>query len=638
MNSRRILRWFILLPTLFAALLLVALIRPASAQSEPAPPYDPAAVPTPATLPSAFLGQSIFQQNCAPCHGLDGNSDGPSVAGLPAPPPKFADAATVANREPGEWFHIAKYGKIETLMPPWGNVLSDDEIWQALFFGWSLHTSQVAVDAGQTLFAAECAACHGAAGAGDGPEAPAGLPSLADPALMNLRSPAELMSGWTAAHPAAGAGWSEMQKAQTLDFIRTFTYVPPWQSPFVAGEGVITGTVVAGTLGAAQPAGLAVNLTAYMDFTPVATFSTTIDGGGAFRFTGLSTDPGVVYLADVVYNEVGYGSDLLALTPVTPTLSLELPVFETTADGSQLRISRANWVIDHQPGASLIGQILVVGNAADRTFTGSAVDGLDVPVTVVMPVPEGATQIEFQDGAIGGRYQLLNGRVYDTTPIRPGRDSRQIFISYLMPHSGKTTTIDGQFAYPIENLNVLVTELPGLTGAVSGDLTAMGAQSVQGVSYQVWSGQQIPANESIAVSLEGVLAPGDPDPRSAGEVPSTAGSAADTAATTAVGPVVTTPPMAPQVAIGVGAVLALLLTGVLAWSWIRQHQADPRAVKTAQREQLLGAVVALDEQYEAGQLGAQRWSEQRAILKYQLLELAVELEQLPGAKTGGRSA
>jgi hypothetical protein len=178
--------------------------------------------------------------------------------------------------------------------------------------------------------------------------------------------------------------------------------------------------------------------------------------------------------------------------------------------------------------------------------------------------------------------------------------------------------------------------LPGLTASVGGDLAAMGAQSVQGVSYQVWSGQQILANEPIAVSLAGVLAPGDPDPRSAGEESSAAGSSADTASTTAVGPVVTTPPVAPQVAIGVGAVLALLLAGVLAWSWIRQNRADPRTVKTAQRELLLGAVVALDEQYEAGQLGVQRWSEQRAILKYQLLELAVELEQLPGAKTGGR--
>ncbi|MFN8446902.1 MAG: cytochrome c, partial [Caldilineaceae bacterium] len=102
------------------------------------PPFDPAAIPTPqGMLPLTVLATSSYAQNCAPCHGETGNSDGPTVANLSAPPPKFSDPATIMDKSPAEYFHIVKYGRIQNLMPPWGNRLSDEEIWQVVYYAWS---------------------------------------------------------------------------------------------------------------------------------------------------------------------------------------------------------------------------------------------------------------------------------------------------------------------------------------------------------------------------------------------------------------------------------------------------------------------------------------------------------------------
>src|SRR5215211_527127 len=73
------------------------------AQQPTPPPYDPAAVPTPEQTPAAAFGRGLFLQNCAPCHGELGNSDGPTTASLPAAPPLFSDPATIWAHSPGEY-------------------------------------------------------------------------------------------------------------------------------------------------------------------------------------------------------------------------------------------------------------------------------------------------------------------------------------------------------------------------------------------------------------------------------------------------------------------------------------------------------------------------------------------------------
>ena len=186
--------------------------------------------------------------NCAPCHGPSGDGDGP--AGAAANPTVFSDPAVVWERSPAELFHVTKFGRIEKLMPPWRNSMSDEQIWQAVYYAWNLHTDEAEVVEGAELYTQSCAACHGESGRGDSSEAGAKLPDFSSQDSMIFLSQAELAQRWKMAHPELGAEWSTGQQQALLEYIRTFD-VPAVVGPLlsVTGPGVITGQLFQGTEG-----------------------------------------------------------------------------------------------------------------------------------------------------------------------------------------------------------------------------------------------------------------------------------------------------------------------------------------------------------------------------------------------------
>ena len=102
-------------------LILFAAVVQAQATPQPleeAPPYDPADIPPPSELPVTALGRSLYAENCAPCHGETGLSDGPVVGDMPTPPPALADPAVVWEQTPAFYFHTTKFGRIDKMMPP----------------------------------------------------------------------------------------------------------------------------------------------------------------------------------------------------------------------------------------------------------------------------------------------------------------------------------------------------------------------------------------------------------------------------------------------------------------------------------------------------------------------------------------
>ncbi|MCB0039565.1 MAG: c-type cytochrome, partial [Caldilinea sp.] len=478
----------------------------------PPPPYVPEEVPAPASKPSALLGATLYQQNCAPCHGQQGAGDGPQAATLDVSPKRLDDAVAMREIAPAAAFHQAKYGSESGAMPAFSIFLNDEQIWQALAYAWSLHTSEEIVTAGSELYAESCAACHGATGQGDGPDAEEQLGDFTDAKAMNVRSLRELDDGWRAAHAEIGADLNEDDRWAVLDAVRSFTYLPPWQSPFEPGAGVIDGQIVQGTAGADPLAPQEVSLMAYMSFTPVATFTTTTSADGGFAFEELSTDPGIVYFLGTRYGGISYGTDLISLSEISPTLTLEIPVYETSSDDSGIRLTRVNWLVDHAPGQLRVRQIIGVANDLDTTVTGHLVDGSDAPVTLALPVPANATDVEFQDGALGGRYQQAGDVIYDTTPIRPGQQSRQVLVGYTLPYTGAASALLADFAYPVESLNVLVADLPGLEVSAAAPLEDVGNQTVQGNPYRVWTGELTGA-QPVEVTLANLIPAGETDPR-----------------------------------------------------------------------------------------------------------------------------
>ena len=583
------------------------------------PTYDPAAIPTPAAMPAATSGRAIYQENCAPCHGATGLSDGPVVGDLPAAPPPFADPESVWLRSPAEYFHTTKFGRVQALMPPWRNQLSDEEIWQVVYYAWSLHTDQTLVADGAQLYAESCAGCHGATGAGDGPEAEGELGDLSDASMVMVRTPADLAAGWTAAHADVGSDWSQAEQRNVLDYMRTFTYLPPWQSAYRAGNGTISGTIVQGTANGPSVGAAPVQLRAFIDFAEVATVQDETDENGRFQFDNLMTDPSAIYLVETTYEEVRYGSEFFEFPAGSTAETVDITVYEQSDDDSGIAIARSNWIIDFQPGQLLLGQVMTLGNQTDSTFAGKQLDGAAQPVTVQVPVPEGAVEIEFADGTLGSEYILVDGTIYDTRPISPGDQTRQIFVSYSMPVDGDSASIIQPFAYDVGLVNLLVAELPDLDVAVD-TLEYVENDTIQGVEYRLWNGENIGAGSTISVDLTNVLEEGAIDPRALiAAQDNAAGAAVDVAGSM---PSQTAPPLDPTIAWAMGGLLLLTLGGVFVWSLRGPQKMDKKTILANQRAALLNDIAALDDEHALGRMSDVEWTAQRARLKSRLFDIA----------------
>jgi mono/diheme cytochrome c family protein len=597
---------------LIAAPAVILLSRPISAGVQaqtPSPPFDINQVLPPSDIVPARSGASLYQENCAPCHGVQGNADGPTASSLPSPATAFANPEAIRDLSPAQLFHTTKFGRIEKLMPPWQNQMSDDEIWRAVFYAWSLHTSQQQVGQGAALYQESCANCHGDDGTGDGPDAAEPIPDFTDVTYAMTRSQTDWQNG--------------AQGADALEYIRTFSYIPAWDAAYRPGSGVIAGTVQQGTPGGASVEGAEVSLDAFAEFTPVATFTTTVDADGRFEFSDLSTDPTLVYFASSPAGGVSYSSPVLTLSPEQPQIETTIRVYETTDDPTGIEIDRVHWIIESQPGSLIAGQILAFGSRADRAYTGEMVEGIDVPVSVALVVPEGATSISFDNGTLGDRFRQVGNRIYDTTPMIPGEGVKQIVVRYALPFGGTQANIDQEFLYPVSRFNVLVADLPNLSVSAP-DLVSAGSQDFQGNRYHILQGENLPVG-TINLSISGLIEAGGIDPRTLGAGAAGADSGASSGAA---GSSDLLAPWAPYLS---GGLMVLVLAGAFGWAWQqgRISGSERRQELQRQRAEIMRSIAHLDDQHALGDISEEVWNSRRAHLKAQLLSVAGRLEQSP---------
>lgn len=588
---------------MMAALLLV-IARPAAAQEEP--------IPVPLAPPSARIGEPYYLQNCAPCHGDTGNGDGPTAASLPTPPTAFADPAVIFDLSPSELFSTTKYGRIELLMPPWQNQMSDAEIWNTVAFVWSLHTDESALEAGASIYAAECAACHGAGGAGDGPEATAPMPDFTDRAWAIEQSQADLHAGLLAAHPDMAAELSDEQQSRALEYVRSFSLSTPWSAPYVSGTGSITGTVTQGTAGGSGVAGLVATLDAWLGSERVATITTTVSNAGTFVFTELSTDPNLAWIASVANQGVSYSSDFLALSPTAPSLVGNITVYDTTADPSVLRVDRMNWIVETLPQTLTVGQIYAVGNSSDRTFVGNRPDPDTLAPTFAMQVPAGALDVAFENGIVGGRFVQDGSTFYDTLPIAPGDGTRQIIMRYDFPYTGATAILPQPLLYETGELNLFVSELPDLTVSAP-PLISQGVQEIPNTAtYQLFSGAALAA-QTLTATLTGLLAEGELDPRA---TPADAPVAPPTSINQPAAPL-----LPPWVIWTLAGAVMLALVLLMGWGLLYAASRDKPESDSGERDSLLDRIALLDDLHAQGQLSDEAWQSERSRLKQQVRTL-----------------
>jgi len=92
----------------------------------------------PRERPDPIRAARLFAENCTPCHGTNGNGDGPRAKDLDPPPAKFSDPARLDGTAPYVFYNAITLGVGDTAMASFADGLSDQERWDLAFHLWSL--------------------------------------------------------------------------------------------------------------------------------------------------------------------------------------------------------------------------------------------------------------------------------------------------------------------------------------------------------------------------------------------------------------------------------------------------------------------------------------------------------------------
>lgn len=92
-------------------------------------------VPTaPTQAPNVANGATLYQAQCAACHGVQGRGDGPAAAGLTPPPVDFTDAKRADQRSALSLYEVISQGVEGTSMASYVETLTSAQRWDLAYY------------------------------------------------------------------------------------------------------------------------------------------------------------------------------------------------------------------------------------------------------------------------------------------------------------------------------------------------------------------------------------------------------------------------------------------------------------------------------------------------------------------------
>ncbi len=548
--------------------------------------------------PQPLEGKTSYLTNCASCHGVSGQGDGASASGLSVKPAALGQYDVIAERSLLELFDITKNGRMQQMMPPWKNQLSDQEIWNTVAYAWSLHTSAQEIAAGAAVYAANCATCHGVDGKG----------TQARPDLTDFDATSGVSQATWVASVAKGKGampgfegkLAEADRRAAVAYVRTLSLGGPlFRAALAPGSGVISGTVINGTSGQPLPNAV-VELGIFDQASLLEQRTATTDAAGLYRFTELPTDPELSFAARVEY-PVGtaYGTDNVSFEAGQTAMDLPISVYETTDDPSGVRIERVHFIIEFDaavPGQAQVAELMVFSLDGNRAYAGNSSGVLS------FELPAGAADLTINDEALGGRFEATANGFVDRLALTPGQNVRQLLYRYTLPYTGNRLDFKRTLPYATANINALVTNIG--QQVTSPQLIDQGVRDAMGRSYYSLLGQNLPAGQEVAINIAGLAGIG------------TAG------ATAAAGTAANSAPINRGLLFGLLGLAAAAAATLVVLTMQRSSNAPGAAPAIpADSDALVDALARLDQVHEAGKLTDAAYRDQRLRLKARLRDL-----------------
>lgn len=599
-----------------------------------AAPQATASIVYPVVPPDPTQGAALYAEKCAACHGAGGKGDGSQASQLPIPVTPLGSVDVARLVKPINWFTIITQGKIERMMPPFKS-LTDRQRWDLVAYLFTLSTPQQVLADGKSVYEANCQSCHGSQGAGNGEKAAslsAKVPNWRDLTRLAQLSAKELVTvvnnGAGQAMPAYASQLSEEQRWAVVAYIRSLTFASAatpatsaTTSPTVqaaaktpAAETPVVSSTPAGTAsapltkvnfvgkvthatGKPLPQGLKVVLQGFDSMTKASESTTEVQADGTYQFKDVELGSGRVFVASLTYQNVEFtsatvhGSDLGS----SPDVDLSITVTDSSTDASVLAAQRVHIFLDFTlDGRIQVAELFVVINPTENAV---------VPVDAKTPgllfdLPNGATNLQFQDGELGERFiQTVTG-FGDTMEVLP-KAMHQVLFGFDLPYENNKTTIKIPFTLPVDSLVVMVPA-DGVT-LESPSLRSSGTRQIDNANINLFSGSNFARGSVLELTVSGQPSAGTP-------------TIIDTSSTS-------------SLLIGLG-VFGVVLIVVGVWLF-RQKKKQDQPVEEMEEEEspeenedaLLDAIVALDDLYQAGKLPEVAYQERRSELKARLKAL-----------------
>lgn len=557
------------------------------------------------TLPGAPFdlnnGASIYSGECASCHGETGKGDGARAAQLRFSPAQLGEVAVADQASPADWVLVVAGGRPERGMPLFTGLTSSQR-WDVVQYALSLSVPVDVLESGKRIYQQSCATCHGDQGQA------AGKPDFGNPATLADYSSADLQQIIAGGKPPVMPAFKNRLESNDIRaaaaYLRTFSRLPTGGesqvTPEAGGSTLKTPVAATGTVtftgrvlhaaGKKLQPGLKVILQIYENMQLVSTVEGQTDAGGKFTFDGVQRTGESLYVLSAIYQDIRFFSEGIptADLPEGKTPDISLMVYDNSQDTSMLVVERAHVFINFEtPGTLQVVEMLLIRNSRQLVIT--APEG---QAALLFRLQPGASNLKFEDGAVGERYILTEDGFGDTSSIPPSPNLHQILFAYELPYESNKADLQLSFPLPVQSL-LVTAPAKGVRLRAEG-LSGREQRDVQGMLLQLYQVSGLAAGQQLDIAVAGWPLSG-----SGVIVGSTGG-----------------------LLFGLGVfVLAVAAAGIFFFR--RQHTGQETSETRHANEEpdvdwLLDAILALEDRYQAGELPAEAFQRRRAELKEQL--------------------
>jgi hypothetical protein len=270
-------------------------------------------------------------------------------------------------------------------------------------------------------------------------------------------------------------------------------------SPTPAVQLVVIDGQVTMAAGITLPAGTGANLLVFNSSTQQVeqTIPVAIQPDGTYEFHDVQASTTSVFLVTVDYAGVTYNSDAVTFDGTTLLLNMPVTIYSTSKDMSLLNLTQAHLIFNFSvAGKVQVTALYVILNSGQSSVM-IASDGSSLPF---IDIPAGAQSVNFQLDQNSSPLLKASGGF----AFLPGTNLQYgIIATFTLPYTGRLVFTQ-PFSLPVSAVNVIVPQ-----GVIvsSKQLTDAGNQVASGSTYHLYQGASLASGSTLTFTISGH--PGD---------------------------------------------------------------------------------------------------------------------------------